>query len=59
MTAEGLSVALGPEQEVVLAASVPLTEEPAWRALDEGELVAVQRGRIVAGAPAAQADFPR
>ncbi len=48
MTAEGLSVALGPEQEVVLAASVPLTEEPVWRALSEGELVVARRGRIVA-----------
>ncbi len=56
VAAEGLSVALGPEQEVVLAASVPLTEEPAWRALDEGELVVARGGRILAEAPAAQAD---
>jgi predicted glutamine amidotransferase len=50
--ADGLSVASGGEQEVVLAASVPLTSEPGWRALAEGELLVAQRGRIVAcGAP--------
>ncbi|HEX9193821.1 MAG TPA: class II glutamine amidotransferase [Burkholderiales bacterium] len=48
VSAEGISIALEAEQEVVLAASVPLTGEPAWRALDEGELVVAQRGRIVA-----------
>jgi glutamine amidotransferase len=50
---EGLSVALMPEQEVVLAASVPLTGEPGWRALAEGELVVARRGCILAEAPAA------
>ncbi len=50
---EGFSVALVPEQEVVLAASVPLTDEPAWRALAEGELVVAQRGRILAEVPRA------
>jgi glutamine amidotransferase len=37
-----------PEQSVVLAASVPLTEERGWQALREGELVAAQAGAIVA-----------
>jgi predicted glutamine amidotransferase len=40
-----------PEQYVVLAASVPLTEEPGWRALAEGELIVAQRGSIVARCP--------
>lgn len=44
---EGLSVAVGPEQRVVLAASVPLTAEPDWRALGEGEIVVARQGRIV------------
>ena len=48
--AEGLSVTLGAEQEVVLAASVPLTDEPGWRALDEGEIVVARQGRILATA---------
>jgi hypothetical protein len=47
--AEGLSIDLGAEQSVVLAASVPLTKESGWRALEEGEIVVVQRGRIQAG----------
>jgi len=37
-----------PDQSVVLAASVPLTEERGWEALQEGELVAAQGGNIVA-----------
>lgn len=45
---EGLSLALDAKQTVILAASVPLTEELGWRALAEGELVIAQRGRIVA-----------
>lgn len=36
-----------PRQEVVLAASVPLTGEPGWEPLDEGELVVAVRGRVV------------
>jgi glutamine amidotransferase len=46
--AEGL--AIGPAaaaQEVVLAASVPLTALEPWRALGEGEVVVVRGGRIV------------
>jgi predicted glutamine amidotransferase len=54
VNAEGLSVALGPEQEVVLAASMPLTDELGWRALAEGELVVAQRGRVITGTPATQ-----
>jgi predicted glutamine amidotransferase len=50
--AAGLSIALGSEQSVVLAASVPLTAEHGWRALEEGELVVAQHGRIVARARA-------
>jgi len=45
---EGL--AIGPAaaaQEVVIAASVPLTAGESWRALADGEIVAVRDGRIV------------
>jgi glutamine amidotransferase len=35
------------EQDVALVASVPLTGE-AWRALDEGEVVVLRGGRVVA-----------
>jgi glutamine amidotransferase len=45
---EGLVLASDAEQEVVLAASVPLTAEPGWRALAEGEVLAISGGRIVA-----------
>ena len=43
--ASGVTVAPG-FQEMVLVASVPLTDEP-WRALGEGELVAVSAGRLI------------
>ena len=43
--AAGVSVAQG-YQEVVLIASVPLSTEP-WRPLEEGEVVAISRGRLV------------
>jgi predicted glutamine amidotransferase len=43
--AHGVSVAPG-FQEVLLVASVPLTEET-WRPLAEGELVAISAGRIL------------
>lgn len=36
------------QQEVVLVASVPLTNEPGWRSLEEGELLAARAGAIVA-----------
>ena len=42
---DGLALETG-IQEVALVASVPLTGEP-WRALDEGEVVALRNGRIV------------
>ena len=45
--AEGLSIAVGNEQRVVLAASVPLTAEPGWRPLGEGELVVARRGELL------------
>jgi glutamine amidotransferase len=35
------------EQLVVLVASVPLTDESGWRALDEGELLVARDGRVV------------
>lgn len=49
LVAEGLSIesASGKEQHVVLAASVPLTAEPGWRPLDQGELIAARRGRLI------------
>ena len=37
-----------PGQQVVLAASVPLTPEPGWRPMLEGELLAVRAGEIAA-----------
>jgi glutamine amidotransferase len=37
-----------PDQRVVLTASVPLTVEPGWRALAQGELLALRAGLIVA-----------
>jgi predicted glutamine amidotransferase len=45
----GLSLSgSGPDQHVVLLASVPLTTEAGWRTLVEGEVIAVRDGRIVA-----------
>lgn len=44
-------VALRPadeHQEIILIASVPLTAE-AWRPLEEGEIVAVRAGQVIAG----------
>ncbi len=46
LVADGLDVRFA-AQEVVLAASVPLTDEP-WRPLAEGELVVLRDGRIAA-----------
>jgi predicted glutamine amidotransferase len=37
-------------QEVALVASVPLTDER-WRALDEGEVIVLQAGRVIASVP--------
>jgi predicted glutamine amidotransferase len=37
-----------PAQRVLLAASVPLTDEPGWKPLEDAELVAVQAGAVVA-----------
>ncbi len=46
--AEGLSIEpAGVAQEVVIAASVPLTAGESWRALADGEIVVVRGGRIV------------
>lgn len=44
---EGLQVASSGAQEVVLAASVPLTPGEPWRALGDGEIISVRGGRIV------------
>jgi predicted glutamine amidotransferase len=41
-------------QEVAIVASVPLTPHEPWRPLDEGELIALRDGRIVATAPATE-----
>ena len=43
---EGVDIAAQPEQDVLLAASVPLTDEAGWRALTEGELVVACRGQL-------------
>jgi len=43
---DGLTIS-GNNQHVVLAASVPLTDEP-WEALTEGEIVVVRKGEIIA-----------
>jgi len=44
--ADGLTIS-GHNQHVVLAASIPLTDEP-WEALAEGEIVVARHGEIVA-----------
>ena len=47
-TTEGLSIEpAGIAQEVVIAASVPLTAGEPWRPLADGEVVALRGGRIV------------
>jgi glutamine amidotransferase len=43
---EGLDLAARPEQDVLIAASVPLTDEVGWRALSEGELVVARQGTL-------------
>jgi glutamine amidotransferase len=46
--AQGLTImTTAREQHVVLVASVPLTREPGWRALREGELIAIRAGAII------------
>ena len=45
---EGVSVAPREQQDVLLAASVPLTAEAGWRALAEGELVVACNGKAIA-----------
>jgi glutamine amidotransferase len=53
---DGLTLAADGEQDVVLAASVPLTTEPGWQPLAEGAIVVARAGRIVAThAPSAHA----
>lgn len=52
MHAAGVTIASDhARQEVVLVASVPLTDEP-WSPLAEGELLVLAQGRIVARVPA-------
>ncbi len=48
----GLSIGLGAEQSVVLAASVPLTGEADWKPLERGELVVARQGRVFLRRPA-------
>jgi len=43
-----LSRACAPDQQVVITASVPLTQEPGWHSLTSGELLAVRGGEIIA-----------
>jgi glutamine amidotransferase len=44
---QGLAIGFSaPVQEVVLVASVPLSGEP-WQPLEEGEILVLQRGRVV------------
>jgi len=55
--AEGLHIASpAGAQEVVLAASVPLTPGEPWRALGDGEIVTLRGGRIVSLGDGAAAD---
>jgi predicted glutamine amidotransferase len=44
---EGLTLRASGEQHVVLVASVPLTNEPGWRPLPAGSIVAARAGEIV------------
>jgi glutamine amidotransferase len=48
MSTEGLEISPreSGEQDVVLFASVPLTDEAGWRALEEGEVIAARGGSI-------------
>jgi len=41
---EGVHIAARAQQDVLLAASVPLSDEAGWRALAEGELVVARQG---------------
>jgi glutamine amidotransferase len=43
--------AAGPEAPATIFASVPLSDDPRWRPLDEGELVVVRDGVVVGGTP--------
>jgi len=47
ISTRGLAIASESDQRVVIAASVPLTDEPGWQALAEGEVVVAQLGEIV------------
>jgi len=47
LVTQGLRIASAGPQEVALAASVPLTAAEPWRALAEGETLALRDGRIV------------
>jgi predicted glutamine amidotransferase len=49
--AQGLTLRASGEQRVVLAASVPLTNEPGWRPLAPGSIVVAQAGDILASPP--------
>lgn len=46
--AEGLALQAEGEQQIVLAASVPLTMESGWRALPSGTIVVARQGEVLA-----------
>jgi glutamine amidotransferase len=48
LSTAGLALGQTGEQHVVIAASVPLTDERGWRALEEGELVVARGGALIA-----------
>jgi len=50
--AGGLSVRTGPDEGMILAASVPLTGDPGWRPLAQGEILVLQ-GATIRPPPAA------
>lgn len=59
-TAEAAGAAVAPQgQTVVWLASVPLTDDSDWRPLDEGDIVAVRGGVVLATRPALDAAQPR
>lgn len=54
IVASGLSIE-GSDQDITLVASVPLTDET-WQPLDEGEVIAISKGRATSRCPAARSE---
>jgi len=54
IVASGLSIE-GSDQDITLVASVPLTDET-WQPLDEGEVIAISKGRATSRRPAARSE---